>query len=322
MKIDVVIPWVGGNDPVLNEKRSRYTDAAIVSHVDEASPTRFANLGEIFWCVASLNRNASFINKIYIVSDGQDPHLEPFLQKYFPGGHIPVEVVDHRTIFRGYEEYLPVFNSVSIETMLWRIPGLSEHYLLMNDDFIIAKPVTEADFYTADGKVICYGDWFSLPWGKLLRFLKPRPGGHQVATFKNMLINAADIVGGTRRFHYLRHTPRPLLRSFYEDYFGKHPELIVRNVSHRFRHINQFSEQELLYLTLEKEGRCQQTPTASCAFYLMPKHEGDYVARKLDAFRKGDFKFCCLNSLDMASDQDRKLIVDWAEELLGVSLSE
>ena len=117
MQIDAVLLWVDGNDPVLTAKRSKYAPADALKMSDVAGATRYANVGEIFWCIASLNRFASFLHKIYIITDGQDPHLDPFLEKNFPSGHIPYEIVDHKTIFKGYEEYLPVFNSTSIETM-------------------------------------------------------------------------------------------------------------------------------------------------------------------------------------------------------------
>jgi hypothetical protein len=318
MTIDAVIPWVDGNDPVLNSKRSQYTDEKTVSHVDEASPTRFANLGEIFLCIASLNRFAKFLNKIYIVTDGQNPDLEPFLQKYFPDGWIPYEIVDHKVIYEGYEEYLPVFNSISIESMLWRIPGLSEHYLLLNDDFFLTREAAPEDFYTSDGKVICYADKFSILVGKILYALKPSHGGHKVASYKHFMLNAAKIAGKKGCFFYLRHTPRPLLKSFFEAFYAADPDLLVRNISHKFRHAEQYSEQELMYLMLSKEDRCRVIPTPKVAFFLQPKPKKNYVAKMIEKLSNGDFKFCCFNSMDLASEEDRELMKSWARERLGL----
>ena len=139
--IDIVIPWVDGDDPVLAAKRRQYlTGKREDKHADVAAATRYCDLGVIFWCIDSINIFAPFIRKIFIVTDGQDPHLEEHLTARFPKGHIPVEIVDHSVIFKGYEKYLPTFNSRSIEALIWRIPGLSEHFLLMNDDFFLAGP--------------------------------------------------------------------------------------------------------------------------------------------------------------------------------------
>ena len=86
MKIDAVITWVDGNDPAHREKRKRHAEPGMLKADDVAGETRFVNVGEIAWCVASLNRFASWINKIYIVTDAQDPKLEPFLVRNFPEG--------------------------------------------------------------------------------------------------------------------------------------------------------------------------------------------------------------------------------------------
>ena len=318
MKIDAVISWVDGNDPVLNAERALYSDAKSVNHEDEAAPTRFANLGEIFWCIASINRFAPFINRIFVVTDGQDPCLEPFLQEYFPQGHIPVEIVDHKVIFKGYEEYLPVFNSRSIESMVWRIPGLNEHFVLLNDDFIITRPLSVSDFFTEDGKVLCYGDKFSTLWGKVLTGLKPRQDGRRVATFKRSLLKAVEIVGGSPFFYYLRHTPRPLLKSFFESFFPEHEDILTANLNHRFRDASQFNAQELQYLFLTKTGKCKGVRTKDIAFYLEPKSKPHYYFKKMRKLRSGNYKFCCFNSLDSAGEQDRQMVYDWVSELLGI----
>jgi hypothetical protein len=52
-----------------------------------------------------------------------------------------VRIVDHREIFRGYEQLLPTFNSLAIECMLWRIEGLADRFLYFNDDMMLVRPV-------------------------------------------------------------------------------------------------------------------------------------------------------------------------------------
>mgnify|MGYP003302698541 CR=1 FL=1 len=149
--IDAVITWVDGKDPRHREKRMKYASAGQLKSDDKAGETRYADLGEIFWCVASLNRYAPWLNKIYIVTDEQDPGLDAFLERNFPEGYIPVEIVDHKVLFKGYEDCLPTFNSVSIESMTWRIPGLSDRFLEFNDDLMLLAPVAPEDFFLPDG---------------------------------------------------------------------------------------------------------------------------------------------------------------------------
>jgi hypothetical protein len=148
MKIDAVITWVDGDDPRHMAKREQFGTKRILCQNDVAGNTRYKSIGEIFYCVASLNRYAQWLNKIYIVTDEQNPMIEELLTEQFPEGTIPMEIVDHKVIFRGYEEFLPTFNSISIESMTWRIPGLSEHYIEFNDDLILAAPTRPEDFFT------------------------------------------------------------------------------------------------------------------------------------------------------------------------------
>jgi hypothetical protein len=49
---------------------------------------------------------------------------------------------------------LPTYNSNVIELHCWRIPGLNEHFILLNDDFLFTNPVWPSDFFTADGEKV------------------------------------------------------------------------------------------------------------------------------------------------------------------------
>ena len=126
------------------------------THAAAADPTRFGDCGEIDYCVASLLRFAPWLRTIHIVTDAQTPSLmerlkgTPFEDR--------VRVVDHKVIFSGYEQFLPTFSSLSIEAMLWRIPGLAERFIYLNDDFQIIRPVALEDFFRDDG-VVLRGKW-------------------------------------------------------------------------------------------------------------------------------------------------------------------
>ncbi len=318
MKIDAVIPWVDGNDPVLNAKRRAYGDSRQFSQENVAGDTRYANVGELFWCVASINRFAPWINKIHIVTDNQDPNLTPFLEKHFPGGYIPVEIVDHKEIFRGYEEYLPTFNSSSIEAMVWRISGLSERFVYFNDDFVITEHVEPDDFFTPDGGVICVADWYCTPWARLLLALKPKKNGLEQWSFKGMMLKTSEILGDRLFFPRINHTPRGLLRSYYENFYREHPELLIRNIKYKFRDVDQFHVISLQYMDLYRQGKCKVVPVREYLFYMKSKARPSYMRRKMRKLNSRSYKFCCFNSLDQTSDEDRRMVVSWIENVLGL----
>ena len=319
MKTDAVITWVDGDDPVLRAKRARYGSAADFSRDDVAGSTRYASIGEIFWCVASINRFAPFINKIYIVTDAQNPHLDDFLHRNFAEGHIPVEIVDHTVIFSGYEEYLPVFNSLAIETMLWRIPGLSERFIYFNDDCLLAAPVTEEDFFTADG-VVCYATRQLTAVTDLTRAWKTMMhGGQRQVTFKGIMRNSIAVMGGGAWYLHYGHTPRALLRSVLEEFYAAHPEAVLRNIRHRFRDAEQFASEEVLFMTLYRAGRCAVRTLDDKLFFFQMKNRRDYLDRKLQRLEQGGYIFCCFNSLDQLSESDRAKVIGWIERRLGIA---
>lgn len=319
--IDIVLPWVDGDDPVLRAERFKYMDGgAEASHEDVAGETRYRSLGEIRYCIASINIFAPFIRKIFIVTDRQDPKLGPYLDEMFPEGHIPIEIVDHKVIFRGYEEYLPVFNSRAIETLIWRIPGLSERFILMNDDFMLTSTVTEENFFQGE-KTICYGDWFITAWARFLRWIKPRKDGHKTVGFKDSMLNALDVLGGGPRFLCLGHTPRALRKSFYENFYADREDVILKNIRHRFRDAEQFNSQELFYMNEHRAGRCIQRPLGKKVLYLKPRKNATYIDRKMAEFRRRkDAAFCCINALCMASHEDQDKVLEWMNETLSQNL--
>ncbi len=314
MKIDAVITWVDGDDPRHRAKREKYGNTKSLQRDDVAGSTRYSSLGEIFYCVASLNRYAPWLNKIYIVTDEQDPKLDDFLAKYFPEGHIPVEIVDHKVIFRGYEEHLPTFNSISIESMTWRIPDLAEHYIEFNDDLILAAPTRPEDFFPEEGKVVCYGKRYSALYVTLSHLLRRHKDGSKQVSFRQTMLNAAELLGKHRNFIKIYHTPKALIRSTYERYFAQHPDHLVANIKHRFREPSQYNVEELHYLLLQREGRVEMRRAYDDLLYLKPKRDVAYIAKKLSEFdTRATHKFGCFNSLDLMTDAGRKMTIEWIE---------
>lgn len=317
-KIDAVITWVDGDDPRHKAKRQAFTSPEMVTEEHVASATRFSSLGEIFYCVASINRFAPWIRKIYIVTDEQNPNLEPFLELHFPQGHIPIEIVDHKVIFRGYEKYLPTFNSISIESMTWRIPGLSDKFIEFNDDLILAAPVKPEDFFVGNG-VVCYASKKNYLFTAFTRLFKLRKNGSRAVSYKGTMLNAANIAGNHRYFLKMDHTPKGLLRNFYEEYFLQHSEVLEHNIFYRFRHASQFNPQELQYISLYMANRCVLRPVKGNLVYLKPKKGLEYIENKLTKFSHNtSARFGCFNSLDMACEEGRNKIIAWIMARIGL----
>lgn len=320
MKIDAVITWVDGNDPAHRRKRMTYANPDMLHADDVAGDTRFVEVGELKWCVASINRYAPWVNKIYIVTDAQDPHLEDFIQRNFPQGHIPMEIVDHKVIFRGFEEYLPTFNASAIESMTWRIPGLQDRYLEFNDDMMLCAPVSQEDFITEDGKSVCYADKANIPMIRFTRFMKRLFGSKKTVTFKGILVNSALLAGNKWNMLRINHNPRALRREFYEQYFKENPQDLIRNLRCRFRDPDMYLPELLQYTVLNNQGLCEVRPIKGNLMYIQPKDRKDYIKKKLHRLNVGNYRFCCFNSIDKASPEDLQAVRDWVTSNLKITL--
>jgi hypothetical protein len=317
--IDVVISWVDGNDPAHKNKIQPYLNPKVRKSEDIAGATRYGSVGEIFYCVASIFRFAPFVRKIFIITDNQNPNLDIFIQKNFPESTIEIEIVDHSILFSGYEQVLPVFNSRAIETCTFRIPGLSENYVYFNDDFFLVRPVMPEDWYRND-HIVAYGHWRSILLDKLLWLIKPLKNGHKPIGFKDsMLLSAMKLKRRWTYFH-LEHMPHPLKKSMLEVFFTKNPAFLVSNISHKFRSAKQFNTQALYYMLMFDANKAIQTPTNNVFLYLKPVNRGvGYITRKLSTFeQQKDIKFCCMGSLDMATEADRKELLLWMQKLLKI----
>ncbi len=295
--IDAVITWVDGADPRIAAKRRHFTDGTPLEALDDiAGATRFADCGELRWCVRSIELYAPWVRKIFIVTDGQRPDL--------PEGKIPVEIVDHQVIFRGYEEFLPTFNSLSIETMLWRIPGLSDQFLYFNDDFILIGPTSPDDFFDPDGHPIVYGYPRSVLHGRLGRVIElvRRPANPKVK-FRDSMMKAALLLG-RNRFYRIQHVPHAIRRDVLARYFADHEEQLRQNISHRFRHYDQFNPQELQYLLCARRMKSHRP----LLVYVEPRHP-----KIID---RPTAKFFCVNSLDAFPADARARVESFLEQKL------
>ena len=321
-KIDAVITWVDGNDPMHQAKRAQFlTNKRENARKDVAGETRFNQVGEIYCCIASILRFAPWINKIYIVTDNQDPHVEDYIKIHFPDNKIPVEVVDHKVVFEGYEKHLPTFNSLAITSVLWRIPGINERFILFNDDVMLQRPVTPEDFYR-DNKIVLYGRrWISVNETRitlvLQTLMRRLVGKKALLSFKKFMYNAARVTQSAR-FVRLDHTPHAFFKSVFSEFYAANPQCLEDNVRHRFRNKEQYSAAELHHLLAVKQGRADVTLRKKCGVTLSP-YMYDIEGLKRELQKIADDAQClyfCVNSLDQSSPEHIDIVNAWMRNVL------
>ena len=97
------------------------------------------------------------------------------------------------------------------------------------------------------------------------------------------------------------------------------PKMLECNICHRFRHAEQYTPQELQYMSLYEKGECELRSGKGNLFFLQPKKKSKYVDKKMAKLAKmPSCKFACFNSLNLAGDEDLKKIVTWIETRIGI----
>ena len=240
--IDAVIPWVDGADSAHIERRSAYLKASAGNVADEVTHNRrWSNTNELSICLRSIEAHAKWIRKVWIITDGQEPDLSGLPQSFLGKIH----VVDHRHIFRGFEIYLPTFNSLSIGTMAWRIEGLADKFLYFNDDTFLLNKVNAADFFPEDLPIL-RGRWESVDEDTYLSKI-----------YRSAKINGARLMGfGPDRFFSLAHAVMAMDRCLLADLFAANSTMLEKNLEARFRDDAQFSVSSLFAHYAIKERKC------------------------------------------------------------------
>jgi hypothetical protein len=323
--IDIVIAWVDGDDPAHARKRGAYQHDTTESHSEAVVSTRFLNRGEIYYCIASILKYAKFINRIWIITDNQRP---AWIDSFAKAGLVEpdfIEIVDHSTVFRGYEKFLPTFNSLSIEAVTWRIPDLAEHFVYLNDDFFLNRPVEPSTFFI-DGKPRLRG-WYADPSHRrpkirLRRFLRKvtgRPPNNR-PSFRIAQELGAQLAGVSEQFLHVGHHPHPQRRSVLEAYYAEHPDVLERQVSYRFRSVEQYLPVSLAnHLELARHGAAVE-PEVEVA-YVKPSRSSLSDPAFAD-IRDGVSPYGCIQSLDECSEQTLRAIRPMMEQKFGEYLPE
>ena len=314
--IDAVITWVDGKDPIHKAKISNFLENK--SSLDsKAVKMRFNQVNEIEFAVKSILKYAKFVRNIYIVTDNQTPGFlkdKEKASKEFPN----VIVVDHKVIFEGNEGYLPVFNSISIETLLFKIPSLAEHFIYFNDDFFLQKDTKVADFFI-EGKPIIRGYWCSFYddiWHKKLKNMFSKiVNKKQKIVYKHRkgLQKSAEFLNFDKYF-FTEHTPSAIRKSTLESFFSKNKTLLNSNIKHRFRDPNQFVMHSLANHLEIQSDTCFLKNDFQLVYFQNYKKPFWWLKNKLKRAEKDQNKlFLCMQSLDQCPSEKLIYLKKWLQ---------
>ncbi|MDL2222750.1 Stealth CR1 domain-containing protein [Bacteroidales bacterium OttesenSCG-928-M11] len=243
MDIDFVITWVDMDDPKWRADFAKYA-GKIDNTNNSLSEARFRDHGFLKYWFRGVEEFAPWVRKIHFVTCGQKPD---WLDENNP----KINLVNHEDFIP--KQFLPCFNSTSIESHMYKIPGLSEHFVYFNDDFFIINKVGKERFFQnglpCDIAAFRYNSGLS-QWEKRIRnnirlinkhFDKKEVlRVHHDKWYNKMYGKKARLTYLLKfypKFVTLRtpHNAQPYLKKTFEDVWSAAGEELLKSSAHRFR---------------------------------------------------------------------------------------
>lgn len=307
MKIDLVYLWVDGNDKEWQKKRDYWAEKLGVNGNPENNNCRFIDNEELRYSLRSAEMYAPWINKIFIVTDGQVP-------KWLDVNHPKIRIVDHKEIMP--EECLPCFNSEAIETCIANIPELSEYFLCANDDKFFASPVSPDYFFDENNKPIV--NFRPQSWSKdeIIRSLYKQSYIETVETFNRHFAESGIDYKKYEPFHCIE----AYRKSYYLDCKNEFKNEFFYTAQKKFRAARSIQRPIVDLYMVEKKN---------CTFKINPAVIEQNYSTNVDnlylainsikeikkCIRKKNPKLLCLNDGENIAETDRKNIKFLLEEL-------
>ena len=206
-KIDLVVPYVDSNDINWIKLFNKYNNSNVNN--DSNNIVRFRGQGNNFkYFFRSIERNLPFINNIYLIvqSKSQIPNWLDCSK---------VKIVLHEDFIP--KEYLPTFNSCTIEMFLWNIKDLSDKFIYLNDDIYVTQPIKVEDLFEND----------KLKFNITASYEINQP-------YLNHCYNASKLVLNNitkNKFYKLNHSIRPYLKGEMKKCYLNHEKEILNSIS-------------------------------------------------------------------------------------------
>ena len=285
--MDAVITYVNGLDPVWREEYSRALDIP-------ALDKRFRDWGTLRYLLRGIDTHMPFIRNVYLVVSGVTQVPDWASDR--------LKVVTHKDIIP--EEFLPTFNSTTIEMFLHRIPGLDERFIYFNDDMFPVAPCEESDFFR-DGKIVI-GFSFHLFAGGMYK---------RQCRNSDRLARKALGLGSGLLFVRPQHICSPMLRSAGEEIMAKMKDEIFATLSQTrtMSNLNQYLFLDYLF----HQGKAVRE-RLSGKFFSIATSSAASIGKFLDAPSR---KLVCITDVHLKEESflsERKILLDSFERTLPV----
>ena len=254
--MSIVYTWVNGSDAQFREQRK--------SSGNGGGESRYRETEELMHSLRCWERFAPWhTGDIIIVSpNGVSPSwLNTSISR--------IRVVDQYSIIP--KEVQPAFNSAVVEQVLHLIPGLTEIFVHMNDDYMIGRLLHPSDFVTDDGGVRLYFEG-NVVHGATSQYqnLKSRKSKQWLASVYHTVGIVEDRISRLKTRYFIKHAPFVYSKKAFGFMWVKFEKELNAASRMKFRHYDDVLV-PFLHHTMLLELATPTTP-------FDPKKPADYTA--------------------------------------------
>ncbi|MDL5352760.1 stealth conserved region 3 domain-containing protein [Microbacterium sp. zg-YB36] len=139
--VDVVVTWVDDRDAAWRALRDEHLARSAADPSDVASSDRFRDWDLLRFWFRGIAAHCPWVGTVHLVTQSPPPD-------WLDTTHPRVRIVRHEDFIP--REYLPTFNSRTIELNLHRIEGLADRFVSFNDDMFVLRPIDQTHFFRGD----------------------------------------------------------------------------------------------------------------------------------------------------------------------------
>ena len=318
-KIDFVITWVDGSDPEWLAEKRKFQEKELTANTadDSNSDCRYRADTELlqFWFRA-VEKYAPWVNKIHFVTCGQKPN-------WLNENHPKLNLVNHKDYIP--TEYLPTFNSNVIELNYHKIEGLSERFVLFNDDMFLTQSVSPEFFFKKGHPVLLtdlrypryigYNNWSRITFNNYCLVNKSFNIGTSIWQNKWKWFNVKEL-GRRRALHnyvcYIAnktlpvgpygHVGYPHLKSTLQEVWDRYPDIMDQAMKHKFRTDDQVNHWLLCAWDQAKGDFYPVHESKIGRFFSLSPNNVDYVC---EAIKNQQYPQICINDSENNTEPER-----------------
>lgn len=233
----IVYTWVNGSEPCYNERRQR-------AGLPRGGTSRDKEMGELKYSIRSLLRFAPWLEgPIWIVTPG---HIPEWLDRSNPR----IRVIDQDDLLPKDKAglALPTFDTNVIEQYLHKVPGVSDVFIHMNDDYLFVKPVAPHRLFSCDGGLRFLTEI------NHIRHVPAQKSNAWLASVRNTVQLADATYGGEHVMNFLKHAPFVYSRRAFEEIHRKFAKELDAMLPHQLRHPEDLNMPLLHHIYMNEEG--------------------------------------------------------------------